>query len=146
MTAHDEARPVVRFSLDQDGLGVYEDPTGDYVLFEDYFKLLVEAEGLRERVDFQAKFHKALAHEFHACGCVMCEGPKVVNARAEAAEARLTIARQHAGNVIDELLALNEMVYGPVLLYAKNKRRYDNNTSEAEALRAALNDQGQGNG
>lgn len=51
MTApNDAARPVARLSLDQDGLGVYEDEHGDYVLFTDYDKLREEVERLREEL------------------------------------------------------------------------------------------------
>lgn len=47
MTTPHDARPVARLSLDHDGLGVYEDEKGDYVLFEDYDALRSEVERLR---------------------------------------------------------------------------------------------------
>ncbi|MEI2429164.1 hypothetical protein RDV84_23270 [Lysobacter yananisis] len=119
MTAHDKARPVVRFSLDQDGLGVYEDPTGDYVLFEDYEALEVLRAGV-ERLRAKADEHR--------------DGRLAALEQAAAAEARVSR--------VEELAA--SLTYSGKWANADNEDQTKHVC--AELIRAALNDQGQGNG
>lgn len=93
----------------------------------DYDALRVEVDMLRTQAEMNSKFITAMANEFHACGCVMGEGPKVVNARAEAAEALIANVKPHiqTAALTSNLRTMSESVL---------------------AAFAALNENGEGNG